>query len=357
MPRVLFLADSLSNGGAERQLVLLAKHLQPKWECMVWSMGRGPFEPILRDNGINVNIRTRSWRWDGTPAINLWHFIRHWKPDIIHSFGWMGALAAILPAKFYQIPLIDGTIRQANIPVYRGKIWRWSLQFANRVIANSQAGLQAFHIDLERGRVVHNGFDPQRLELCKRMQKEKDTKFTVVMVGRMVPEKDFPTYFEVARKFLLHRQGSKWAFGVIGSGPKRAEWMKECKDLVDGRVMKFYEPTLEVLPIVQCADVGVLLTSLEVHEGISNAVMEYMACELPVICTDSGGNQELVEDRKTGFIIAPGDVEQLEDKLHWLRQHPVEASLMGAAGRQRILDEFSVEQLVQNTVSVYKEVL
>jgi glycosyltransferase involved in cell wall biosynthesis len=68
------------------------------------------------------------------------------------------------------------------------------------------------------------------------------------------------------------------------------------------------------------------------YQELSNSIMEYMACELPVICTDSGGNRELVVDGETGFIIPPEDVDSFTEKLLFLKNNPDISHRMGNEG-------------------------
>ena len=356
MPRVLYLTDSLANGGQERQLTLLAKSLPLEWQPRIFSLGDGPFAAEVRRLGIPLHISLRRWAQDPQPALHLWRVIRSWHPDVIHSYGYMGTLAAILPSRRYHIPLVDGSIRQANVPARRGRIWLWSLGWAQRVIANSRAGLEAFGISPARGHVVYNALDSERLSMCVRTPREPAVPFTAIMVGRMHPMKDYASFVEAAR--LAMRGDRKWQFVAMGSGPQRDMLLEQTNDLAGQGAFLMPEPTLEVLPRVREADVGVLMTSPGIHaEGCSNAIMEYMACGLPVICSDSGGNRELVTDNETGFVIRPGDVQVLFEKLTWLNQHRNEAERMGEAGRRRILKDFTVRRLVEGTVAVYIEVL
>jgi glycosyltransferase involved in cell wall biosynthesis len=112
------------------------------------------------------------------------------------------------------------------------------------------------------------------------------------------------------------------------------------------------------MPYVAKSDIGVLMTSPGIHEeGMSNAIMEYMACSLPVVCSESGGNQELVIDGETGYIIEPGNGSALAEKLIRLKQNPVMARNMGLRGKQRINQKFTTENLVNGTLSVYQEIL
>jgi glycosyltransferase involved in cell wall biosynthesis len=93
------------------------------------------------------------------------------------------------------------------------------------------------------------------------------------------------------------------------------------------------------------------------REGLSNSIMEYMALGLPVVCGDGGGNPELVLDGVTGFIVPPNDPGALAERLQYLRDHEAERRVMGAAGKARILGEFSVETMVDRMLRVYTEAM
>jgi len=263
----------------------------------------------------------------------------------------------VISYKVLNKPLVDDTIQQANVIPKHGRIMRWATKFGDMCIANSQAGLNAFGISPSRGRVVYNSFDPDRLPLCTPLGLKKREHFTVIMVARMSPVKDYASFFAAAEQ-LANDEPAGWKFVAVGSGPDHDRLKTSSESLVRNGILYFSEPTLEVLPYVRQSDVGVLMTKPGLHaEGCSNAIMEYMACGLPVICSDSGGNRELVIDGVTGFIIAPEDVNGLVGRLRWLKNHPEEAQSMGEAGRQRIMNSFSVKRLVDDTLGVYNEVI
>lgn len=362
MLKVLILTDTLITGGAERQLSLLIKHMPPEWECRVWSMDGGPYEAELRKAGKVLYLSPRMWRWDFLPALKLWRLIWTWRPDIVHSYGRIGTLASLVPCRWLQIPFVNGTIRRAmapNVQGVLGRVWLWALQYGDRVIANSEAGLKAYDIDPSRGRVIYNGFDPERLQICG---PEDDAynwaePFRVVMAARMHFYKDYDLFIQAAR-ILTEYEGCAWKFLAIGDGPRYNTLVEDSADLIARNTLSFTREEMEVLPYVRQANVGVLLTESRVHqEGCSNSIMEYMACGLPVVCSDSGGNRELVLDGVTGFIVPPHDVNALVVKLQWLKTHPQEAQAMGMAGRQRLIKEYGVEKLVEKTLSVYAELL
>ena len=352
--RVLLLVNSLPNGGLERQLALLATNLPPEWEARVWAMDGGPYESYLRDNGIPVLVRSRRSRFDLLPAYRLLQDILWFKPDVVHSWGWMPALAAGPICRALGIPCIDGMIQSGALEPDFTRLKRIGMATATLVMANTEAGLRAWDIGPDKGRVVYNGFDTARLRGLGERSGPDPERFTVVMTGRMRPVKDFDLIIAAARR--LSRHGEDWRFLLVGDGPERPRLIHDAADLVDAGVVVFPSPGLEILDLVRQADVGVLMTNPALaREGLSNSIMEYMALGLPVVCGNGGGNPELVQDGVTGLIIPPADVDALVNSLTLLRREPAVRASMGKLGRERIGREFSVEAMVNAMLSVYEE--
>lgn len=357
--RVLMVSDALVNGGAERQLALLATSLPEPWSASVLSMADGPYRRVLEDAGIDVRVIPRRGRLDVTPAARMWRAAREIGPDIVHSWGWMPSMAMIPFCRARGIPLLNGTIRQGCLPPRRALMDRLGMALSDAVVANSRAGLAAYGIGEDRrGRVVYNGFDPRRLEVAAAATRDAATHegTVAIMAARMSCEKDWRLFLTAARALAVDGRG--WRFVAVGTGPDRDALIAEAADLIDAGVVTFPLGGLEVIPMMAAAEVGVLVTDPRYHaEGCSNAIMEYMACGLPVVCTDSGGNPELVEDGVTGLLVAPRDAEALIDGLRALRDDPARARCMGEEGRRRLEVGFTVEAMVEAFVAAYQSVL
>jgi glycosyltransferase involved in cell wall biosynthesis len=355
MTKVLYLADTLRNGGAERQLALLVKYLPPTWNRRVWSLEGGPFAESIRASGVRVEVHERRWRYDLAPILDLWHTLIRRRPALVHSWGWVSSAAAGPLCRLLGIPWIDGSIRVgwvAREHVFRA---RFALALADRVIANSRAGLDAWGIPGSKGRVVYNGVDPDRLYPA-RESRPVGGLFTVVMAARMSPVKDFATFLQAARLVTAQSSGKTWRFLALGAGPSRTTLIESATDLIEKGIVSFVDAGLDVFPYLREADAGVLMTNPDrAAEGCSNTILEYMASGLPVVCSDSGGNREVVTEGTTGFIVPTLDARSLADRLIWLEQHREAAAEMGRAGSRRLLQEFTVQNLVRNTVSVYEE--
>ena len=89
-------------------------------------------------------------------------------------------------------------------------------------------------------------------------------------------------------------------------------------------------------------------------EGISNAILEYMALAKPVVATGGSGTEELVEDGITGFLVRTSDPLQLAEKLEILLNNEVLRKEMGLAGHERVGKHFSINRMVTEYVNLYK---
>jgi glycosyltransferase involved in cell wall biosynthesis len=352
--RLLLVADTLANGGLERQMSLLAASLPAEWQVRVWAMDGGPFEDYLRDAGIDVTVRRRRFRYDPLAAAALWPVLRGWRPDVVHAWSWMSALAAAPMCRLVRVPMVNGMIRSGRVDPDHPRLKRFGMAMATLVVANTQAGLAAWGVSAAKGRVVYNGFDESRLGAVEPGRSPSDGSTTVIMTGRMTAVKHYEVVIETARR--LSRGSAGWRFVLVGDGPSRGHLQRVAGDLVEAGVVVFPEAGTEVLGLVRDADVGVLMTNPTLaNEGLSNSIMEYMAVGLPVVCGDGGGNPELVQHGVTGFIVPQADPVALADRLNYLRDHVDERRAMGAKGRERVLTELSVDRMVERMLEVYAE--
>ena len=78
-------------------------------------------------------------------------------------------------------------------------------------------------------------------------------------------------------------------------------------------------------------------------------------CGKPVVATDTGGCREAVQNGVTGFLVPPGDSEQLAEKIIRLLRDECAAATMGQAGRTRVEAEFSLSRMIQRFSSLYEE--
>ncbi len=364
--RVLYYTDSLRIGGKERQLVELLKGLKQRdaMELLLVCMDRGEFyEPDVKALSIPMTYLFRKSRWDPRVLREFYRLVQDFKPDVIHTNSAMSSAYALPIAKWFGVPLINGSIRNCFEPrSLRLKIERSLLAWSDFRIANSVAGLQSrgFSPDSARDFVVYNGFDVTRVQSPEAQSPEArfnhacngngDGHARVGMVAEFRPDKDFRTFLLAALQVVGSRP--KATFVTVGDGDTLDE-MKALASAAGDRI-QFLGRRKDVEQIVNCFTIGVLASFTE---GISNSIMEYMALAKPVVATDCGGSRELVLDGETGFLVPPRDPAALAGRINYLLDHPDEARRMGLAGKKHIEENFSLQKMVDKTVDIYEHAI
>jgi glycosyltransferase involved in cell wall biosynthesis len=110
----------------------------------------------------------------------------------------------------------------------------------------------------------------------------------------------------------------------------------------------------DVADILCAADIGILCSH---EEGFSNAVIEGMACGLPMVVSDVGGNGEAVVHERTGFVVPPRDPQALAEALLKLALDGTMRHAMGKLARQRAEQNFSMTTCIDHYVKLYNRLL
>lgn len=358
--RVLQIIDALGPGGKERQFVELLKGLQrePGVDCLAIVMSDLIRYDEFRTLGIATEILTRRARYDPGIFARLHALAKPFKPDLIHSWNAMcsvyaGPVALRLGAKFANGIIRDARPRSGLLEQQRLLTWA-TLPFSDVVIGNSQAGLSVYGIPARKSACVYNGFDQKRVAGLANGQEVRqalgiDTPFVVGMVAAFDRHKDYDTFFAMAKRIGERR--SDVTFVAIGEG-SRVDGYRNA--FADNPRIKLLGRRSDIESIVNIFTVGVLTS---VGEGIANAIMEYMALGKPVVATRAGGNPELVEDGRTGYLVADKDVEALTEHVLGFLDDPQKAQEFGARGRARIETEFSLQKMTDEYIALYRKLI
>jgi glycosyltransferase involved in cell wall biosynthesis len=108
----------------------------------------------------------------------------------------------------------------------------------------------------------------------------------------------------------------------------------------------------DVTRLLQAADLFIFPSR---YEGFAFAVLEAHVAELPVIVSDGGPLPEVVTDREDGLIVPVGDAGALAEATVWALSHPAEMAAMAAAGRRRVLRDFTLTSMAAQTLALLKD--
>lgn len=361
--KIFFLIRSLNYGGAERQLIVLAKGLYAKGHEVVVApfYSGGPLEQELLRAGVRVRPLQKHGRWDLLFFLfRLARVMREERPEILHSY--LTDLVTVILKPWFPSMKIVWAIRSSNMDLSQYDWLSWITykltfrlsRFADAVIANSRAGRDYY---VAQGYpwakivVIPNGIDTQRFrpdpEARRHVRSEwgiQDHQQVIGIVGRLDPMKDHPTFLQAAS--LLSQERKHLRFVCVGDGP--AERRDSLHHLT--RSLKLTEQVIwsdgrnDMGNVFNALD---LFVSSSISEGFSNVIAEAMACGVRCVVTNVGDSAWLVGD--AGEVVPPRDPVALKEaigKLFDRRQH---TSLQI---RQRIVEQFSAERLVADTEHV-----
>jgi glycosyltransferase involved in cell wall biosynthesis len=364
--RVLHVIHSLIAGGIERQLLELLKGMKhdPAFESEIVLLSNEIQYDAFWSLGIKAHFLPRAIRYDPLIFFRLNRIMRQFGPDIVHAWSSMCAFYAAPVARLAGARFVNNYVQDAtagltwrNRDYLRGKL---TIPFSDVVVGNSHAGLAAYAVPKSKGVCIVNGFDPGRIDSLVPVDEMRrvlgiSTPHVVGMVASFSDRKDWDTFFKAARMVAAVR--TDVTFIAVGDGPNRPRYEAMLMSEPNPRI-RMLGLRQDVESVVNAFTIGVLTSNAAVHgEGIANAIMEYMAVGKPVLATDCGGTPEIVEDGRTGYLLAPDDAGALAHRIVGLLDDPALCARLGAAGRLRIEQDFSLARMIDAHARLYRGLL
>lgn len=175
-------------------------------------------------------------------------------------------------------------------------------------------------------------------------------------VGRMAEVKDYPNLVRAFLRLLelAPEARARARLVILGEGVARAACMDLLKQANAEQLAWLPGSRDDIADLMRQFDLFALPS---LGEGISNTILEAMACGLPVVATTVGGNSELVDEGITGTLVPPADPEAMAQALLTYFEDNALVRSHGAAGRSKIEAQFSMEAMVRGYLGVYDAVL
>lgn len=172
----------------------------------------------------------------------------------------------------------------------------------------------------------------------------------LLSVGRLAPQKDFPTMLRAMRHIAIQRPDALLA--IVGDGPDRPELesLAQRLGLMDRVSFLGAVPADEIPSYFAAADVFVLSS---VFEGNARVLAEASAAGLPIVATETSGTRDTVLDGESGFIVEQGDDEAFAERAADLLSDPARAEAMGLRGRAHVLELFGEARLLQGFAAMF----
>lgn len=374
---ILYFIGSLDRGGAEVHLSRIAPKLVDKgWRVTIACLSRrGSLADTIEQAGVRilpppVNLRPTIPRGVRllsllATAVQFFFYLVLHRPYAVHMFlpaaYWIGGPIALLAGVRYRLM----SRRSRNHYLETRPLARKLEQFLHRrmtlVLGNSKnvvADLLREGADPARTRLIYNGVDlpPRRQDMminrvAKRSEIGLGQAVVIACVANLIPYKGHADLIDAM--MLLQGRGRHDCVVLMigrddGIGASLTDRAQQA-DLSDR--IRFLGERSDVHELLLASDIFVLPSH---EEGFSNAILEAMAAELPIVATDVGGNSEAVEDGISGMIVPPRDPQALAVAIAALLQDERKRHTMGEAARRSLEERFSLQSCLGEYDAMYR---
>ena len=360
--------DSFEQGGSERQALQLVRQLHESGRCRVrlaclqnkgslrgeadrLGLGEIPEYPLTSFYDRNFVTQLR----------RLARFLKENEIDVVHThdfytnlFGTTAAAMARVPARITYKGETDG-FRTAT----QKRLERGAFRLAHRVVANSDAVRRQLireGVPVEKLVKHYNGLDLERVAVQSGASRDDilgilalpERRLVTIVANLQHAVKDHPTFLRAAARVRAAIPDA--AFVIAGEGKLMPGLRELAADLNLKDDVFFIGRCEKVAELLSVSDVCALSSTAE---GFSNSILEYMAAARPVVVTDVGGAREAVTEGETGYIVPPGDDQQMAERMIELLREPTRARAMGERGKSIVEERFSCERHLANTLDLY----
>jgi colanic acid/amylovoran biosynthesis glycosyltransferase len=208
--------------------------------------------------------------------------------------------------------------------------------------------------DWEKLHVVHCGIPLQQFTRRARPTAinghEEEQEPMLLYVGRLVPEKGQAVLLEALS--LLRRRGVRVRATLVGEGPERGR-LEALADRLGVRAHAHFTGALGQEGILALYERATAFCLPSFAEGVPCVLMEAMAMEIPVVSTFVAGIPELVENERTGLLVAPGRADLLADAIERLIADPQLRHRLGTQGAEKVAAEFSSQSTAEDLHAVF----
>jgi len=361
--RLFILIDTISgpNGGTEKHVLELIRLLNPdRFQVYLGSLYTSQW---LQENppacsGLTLNFKGYRHPNFLSQFIKLARFLRRERINIIQTFFLESNIIGVLAGRLAGVPVRIASRRNLG---HRYTLFRTILLRAFRRLTTCYAAncdkvrrffIKTENIDPHQIRVIYNGVDQDYFRPGNKVSGAQlgipEDKLVIGMVANLKKIKGIDFFMQAAK--LISQKRGDVIFVVIGGEYEEEHYLRMRNELGLKQVVQFLGIKADVRDYLNAFDLAV---NSSLTEGFSNSILEYMACGLPVVATDVGGNPEAVVDGQTGIIVPAGDSERLARAMETLLNDVQMRKRMGEKGRQRIVNNFSQSKMLAEMEKLY----
>lgn len=356
--KILMLITRAELGGGQTHVVDLLRGLRDEFEVELGTGETGYLTEAAEALGIRSHlipdlVQPMRPLQDLKALWQCFRLIRSVRPDIVHTHTSKAGVIGRLAARLAGVP----SIFTAHTWCFaEGTSWKWktvgipveriAARCAARIITVSEANrASALHHRISTPAkfvTVHNGI----ADSPHRAKPGEKTVPRISMVARFSEQKAQGLLIEAVAQIRV-----PFRLLLVGDGPLRPAVEEQVAKRNLGDRVEFLGQRLDIAEILASSHIFALFTN---WEGFPISILEAMRAGLPVVASDVNGVREAVADGSTGFLVDGGDVATFRQRLERLLLDASLRDTLGAAGRRRFENEFTVEAMLSRTAGIYR---
>lgn len=290
------------------------------------------------------------------------HILEDKQPDIIHCHSSKAGIVGRIAGAIKNVPAVftahgwafTSGVSPAKRIIYAA-IEHMMLGITKRVICVSEFDRQLakrwFLHNYNRIVTVHNGIVDKTFN--SNIAREDFLPLKLVSVARFSHQKNNMELIRAVEQINKLYSGSL-QLNMVGDGPLLSEAQAYVTSHKLENDVHFLGSRTDVDDILNKNDIFCLISN---YEGLPISIIEAMRAGMPIIASDVGGVNELVQDEVNGFLIPRGNISELVDKLKYILEHKKLIKSMGEASRKIYEEEYTADRMNQKILSVYNEVI
>ncbi len=322
------------------------------------------FNNYAKECGFNLTTLVERFRFDPTPIHQCYKILNKGNFNIIQSHNYKSHLSAFLISRICGIPWVafshGWTSEDAKVKLYHS-LDKILLQYATYAVAVSPPLFQAIKeirgpnkptFEIWNAVEKNEAFDIDSLELRKKHGISED-ELLIGCFGRLSPEKG-QSYLLKALASLRQEGQPAISLIVAGDGPDKAALLCSASRYGLDKKVFFVGHQRELRNYFRAIDL-LILPSLS--EGLPNVVLEAMSNAVPVIATSVGAVPQIIIDGVTGWLVPPGNVAHLTEKISLVLENRSFLRDIGEKARASLFPRFSPELRAKKILAVYNQCL
>jgi glycosyltransferase involved in cell wall biosynthesis len=381
--KVLRIINRFNLGGPTYNVTFLSRFMNDEFETMLVGGVHDEHETdslhIPENYGLKPVIipelkRAISYKDDKKALKKLREIIREFKPDIVHTHASKAGALGRQAAFKENVPVIVHTFHGHVFHSYFGKLKTTFYKIVERKLAKKSTKIICIsNKQKEEIGTIHNicppskieviplGFDLEKFNSGKSENRKairskyqlKEEEIAIAIIGRLAPVKDHDFFFKVIEK-LDQSTISKTKIFVVGDGELKEEINKRASDINDKLGEKRIILTSWINDIDKFNAGMDIICLTSKNEGTPVSLIEAQASGTPVISTDVGGVQDIIDEGKTGFIIEKDNLDLYVTKLSEMINNQKMLENMSQNGWNFVKEKFSYNRLCSDMEKLYK---